>query len=177
MGLIGVVSLPKAFVFRMSAGDPHPAPWIRVKLSAAMGDALFPQPAWTRLAGLWESFYPLEAAGEVQSAVLASLERTIPALVRTLVEHRPAALRGASLREALDLDELEPDGLRRRLRQWRTAPWEMYEARPIVVFAVIGQARADGEITPEEEAAVLGKLLTHWALRSTLRAAAACATT
>ena len=51
----------------------------------------------------------------------------------------------------------------------------MYRARPIVAFATIGQGRADGKITPEEESTVLGKLLTHWALTSTLEAAAGCA--
>ena len=58
MGLMGVVSLPRAFVFRLNVDDPHPVPWIRVKLSCAMGKALYPHPQWARLADLWESFYP-----------------------------------------------------------------------------------------------------------------------
>jgi len=44
LGLMGVVSLPRAFVFRLTIDDPHPAPWIRVKLSCAMGQALYPHP-------------------------------------------------------------------------------------------------------------------------------------
>jgi hypothetical protein len=36
VGLIGVVSLPRPFVFRINLNDPHPIPWIRVKLSAAI---------------------------------------------------------------------------------------------------------------------------------------------
>ena len=65
--------------------------------------------------------------------------------------------------------------MRRLLARWRTAPEEMYRTRPIVAFAAIGQGRADDRISPEEESVVLGKLLTHWALRSTLQAAAGCA--
>ena len=49
LGLIGVVSLPRAFVFRLNVDDPHPMPWIRVKLSAAIGEALYPHPQWRRL--------------------------------------------------------------------------------------------------------------------------------
>src|SRR5262245_23739704 len=49
LGLMAVVSLPRAFVFRMNANDPHPMPWIRVKLSAAIGEALYPHPQWRRL--------------------------------------------------------------------------------------------------------------------------------
>ena len=51
LGLIGVVSLPRAFVFRVGVDDPHPIPWIRVKLSAAIGDCLYPHPQWRQLAG------------------------------------------------------------------------------------------------------------------------------
>jgi hypothetical protein len=52
LGLMGVVSLPWAFVFRVNLDDPHPIPWIRVKLSCAMGKALYPHPQWDRLARL-----------------------------------------------------------------------------------------------------------------------------
>ena len=57
-GLIAVVSLPRAFVFRVTMDDPHPFPWMRVKLSCALGQALFPDPQWERLSRLWDSFYP-----------------------------------------------------------------------------------------------------------------------
>jgi len=175
VGLIGVVSLPRAFVFRITLNDPHPSPWIRVKLSAAIGQALHPQPAWARLSNLWESYYPRAGLTEGQEQVFAMLERTIPELVAVLIEHQPPALRGRSLAEALDLDEVRPARLTALLARWRSAPWEMYRARPIVVFAAIGQGRMEGTITPEEESEVLGKTLAHWALTTTLEAAAGCA--
>ena len=60
LGLIGVVSLPRAFVFRINFNDPHPAPWIRVKLSCAIGDSLLPAPAMAKeYADLWSSYYPI----------------------------------------------------------------------------------------------------------------------
>ncbi len=175
LGLISVVSLPRPFVFRLNTADPHPTPWIRVKLSAALGEAFYPQPAWNRLTELWESYYPLAGAGAQQRDVLMRLERTIPELVRLLIHHRPEALRGRSVREALETDELQPPRLRHLLEHWRRAPQHMYRTRPIVVFAAIGQGRVDGKITPEEESAVIGKLLSHWAVWSTLQAAAGCA--
>jgi hypothetical protein len=174
MGLMGVVSLPRPFVFRLNPDDPHPTPWIRVQVSAAIGDALYPQPVWKRLSDLWKSYYPLDVAGQEPADMLLALERTIPGLVQLILEHRPATLGGASMAEALDLDELRPSRLQALLQRWRSAPWEMYEARPIVVFAVLGQGRADARITPEEESVVMGKVLSHWALESTLQAAAAC---
>jgi hypothetical protein len=176
MGLMAVVSLPRAFVFRLDAGDPHPMPWIRVKLSAALGQALYPQTFWEQLADLWESYYPPRGLDPKDHETLTMLERTIPALVALLVHHRPPSLHGRSLIEVLDLQDLSPERLRGELQHWRRVPQEMYEARPIMAFAAIGQGRADGKITPEEESVVLGKLLTHWALTSTLQAAAGCAT-
>jgi len=175
MGLMAVVSLPRPFVFRLDARDPHPTPWIRVKLSAALGHALYPQPAWEQLADLWELYYPPRSLDPELHDTLAMLERTIPALVTLLIHHRPAVLRGKSLPEVLDLEELWPARLRGHLQHWRSEPQEMYRARPILAFAAVGQGRADGKITPEEESTVLGKLLTHWALTSTLEAAAGCA--
>jgi hypothetical protein len=175
MGLMGVVSLPRVFVFRITLTDPHPAPWIRVKVSAAIGQALFPQPAWEKLRQLWESFYPPHGLTQYQKHVFGMLERTLPELVEILVSHRPPALGGRSIVEALDIDELQPARLTALLARWRTAPWEMYRARPMVVFAAMGQGRADGAITPEEEGVVLPKMLSHWALTSTLEAAAGCA--
>jgi hypothetical protein len=174
LGLMGVVSLPRPFVFRVNIDDPHPTPWIRVKLSAAIGQALYPQEAWDRLTELWESYYPLKRMSPMQMRLLPMLEKTIPALVAVLVNHRPPALKGRSLSEVLDLPQRQPARLRMLLDRWRRTPQEMYDAQPTVVFAVIGQGRVDNRITPEEESVVVGKLLKHWALQSTLQAAANC---
>jgi hypothetical protein len=175
LGLIGVVSLPRAFVFRINAGDPHPSPYIRVKLSAAIGQALYPQPHWEQLTRLWEAYYPLAGLDPEQQRLFTMLERTMPGLVAVLVNHRPPVLRGRSVAEALDLGQRHPTRLRALLDRWRVEPQHMYHARPTLVFAAIGQGRVEGRISPEEESAVLAKLLTHWAVESTLQASAGCA--
>jgi hypothetical protein len=45
-------------------------------------------------------------------------------------------------------------------------------AAPSLVFAVIGQARSDGAITPQEESEVLDRALRHWALQTSIETAA-----
>jgi hypothetical protein len=174
MGLIGVVSLPRAFVFRIAADDPHPAPWIRVKLSCAMGQSLYPHPQWARIARLWDGFYPADGLAADQQQLLAQLQASMPALVGLLVNHRPPALRGHSLVEVMQVRSRQPAQLARLFRAWSAAPARMYRAAPSLVFAVIGQARADGALSPEDESTLLGRLLTHWALRSTLDSTALC---
>jgi hypothetical protein len=51
----------------------------------------------------------------------------------------------------------------------------MYSAPPALVFAVAGQARADGWLSPEQESRLLSTLLTHWALQHTLADLVRCA--
>ena len=173
--MIGVVSLPRAFVFRLNLDDPHPVPWIRVKLSCAIGEALHPHPQWRRLADLWESFYPIAGLDAARRGFFERLVATIPAFVSLLVHHRPAALRGRSLVDALEVADRQPARLRALFQAWSRHPAHLYDARASLVFAVIGQARSDGLLTPEDESVLLAKALSHWALRSTLDTAFACA--
>lgn len=174
LGLMGVVSLPRAFVFRLNRDDPHPSPWIRVKLSCAIGQALYPHPQWQRLAQLWEAYYPLDGLDAAQQQNYRALQATLPGFVALLINHRPESLRGRSLAEALQVRNRQPRYLQALLSAWQQDPAKMYRESPVLVFAVIGQARADGRMTPEQESVILGKLLTHWALHSTLAVSAAC---
>ncbi len=175
LGLMGVVSLPRAFVFRLDLDDPHPVPWLRVHLSCAMGAALYPHPQWQRLRALWTAFYPPYGLTPPTRRLFALLQDSMPAFVALLVNHRPAALHGRTLVQALGVTERQPARLTGLYHDWYRSPAGMYRASPSLVFAVIGQARADGRISPEDEAALLAKLLGHWALTSTLQVSSACA--
>jgi len=175
MGLIGVVSLPRPFVFRLTIDDPHPMPWIRVKLSCAIGNALYPHPQWQRLAHVWEAYYPVAGLDATRRHWLSSLETSMPAFVRVLINHRPEALRGRSLRAAMATAERTPTRLTALFGAWHRAPGQMYRAPPSLVLAVLGQARAVGKLSPEDESALVAKLLTYWAMRSTLDLSAGCA--
>jgi hypothetical protein len=174
LGLIGVVSLPRVFVFRLNTDDPHPVPWIRVLLSCAIGRALYPHPQWARIERLWQDFYPPEGQEPAARRLLAELVASLPALVGLLVNHRPPALRGRALVEVMAVRARQPLRLALLFRAWNRAPQQMYRAAPTLVLAVIGQARADGALGPEDESVLLGHLLTHWALRSTLDTTEIC---
>jgi len=175
MGLIGVVSLPRPFVFRIDMEDPHPAPWMRVKLSCAMGNALYPHPQWAGLANVWESFYPRTDLDAARLKVLSVLEATLPAFVSVLINHRPRSLNGRSLKEIMPLNERQPAQLAHLYESWGGSSLRISEAAPTLAFAVIGQARADGEVTPAAESRIIGNLLTYWATRSALSVSEICA--
>lgn len=174
LGLMGVVSLPRVFVFRASLDDPHPIPWIRVKLSCAVGRALYPHPQWQRLDAIWEQYYPLAGLNSDSRRLLTAIEASIPDFAALLVNHRPASLRGKALGEVLAMPDRQPERLRATYQAWQARPEQMHRAPPSLVFAVIGQARANGALSPEAESRLLGHLLTYWAMRRTLSAAALC---
>ena len=175
LGLIGIVSLPRAFVFRVNVEDPHPFPYIRVRLSCAIGNALYPHRQWDTLAQTWESFYPSAQLDPARAQILTSLLATMPTFVGLLLRHRPSSLRGSALGEVTRMPDRSPDHLRAHWERWRAAPQMMKEATPTLVFAVFGRARVSGRLTPEGENRLLGSLITYWALRSTLEIADLCA--
>ncbi len=175
LGLIGVVSLPRPFVFRLNLDDPHPLPWLRVKLSTAMGQVLYPHRQWGQMAALWEELYPPVGLDDNLLTLLRRLEAQMPAFVTLLVNHRPARLRGRSLPEVMRTDMLTPERLGALFTSWSADPAAMYRARPTMVFAVLGQACADRRLSPEDESALVGKLLTFWALKTTLDTSYECA--
>lgn len=174
-GLFAVVSLPSAFVFRITLDDPHPFPWIRVKLSCAMGHALHPHPQWARLAKAWQQFYPLDNLDPSRREIVAMLEEHLPEFVALLINHRPPTLRGNTLGEVLAAADRAPAELATYHQQWSEHPELMRSAPPSLALAVIGQARAEGQIAPEVESQLIGNLLTYWALRTTLDTSAVCA--
>src|SRR5262249_17461749 len=110
-GLIGVVSLPRAFVFRINMDDPHPFPWIRVKLSAAMGRGLYPHAQWARVERMWEGFYPLSGLDAPRRRIVDILQNTMSSFIALLTNHRPRALRGKTLPEVLGVAQRQPTRL------------------------------------------------------------------
>ncbi len=174
LGLIGVVSLPAWAVFRISAGDPHPPPWIRVQLSCALGEALYPDPQWRSLVALWQALYPPADLDPERRALLSRLAATIPRLVQLILQHRPASLPGRSLTEVLPVVERQPSELAAYHHAWHRHPEQLREAAPSLALAAVGQARFRGELNAEDESHAVSKLLTYCALRSTLDIAELC---
>lgn len=168
LGLMSVVGLPAWFVFRANTDDVHPTPWIRVKLSCALGDALYPHRQWRELADLWEALYPPAGLDPEQRQHLAVLKATIPRFVAVLLNHRPPSLQGRPLGEVMAMAEREPSRLARLWQASRDGQAHLRDLPPSLAFAVLGQARATDALSPETESRLVEDLLTYWALRRAL---------
>src|SRR5262249_55440840 len=105
----------------------------------------------------------------------ALLEATMPRFAQMLASHRPRSLGGHTLAEALPVAQRQPARLSAIYRAWRAEPALIAKARPTLVFAVLGQARADNAVSPLEESKLVGGLLTQWALQSALENSVNCA--
>jgi len=175
MGLIGVVSLPKPFVMRASTMGPHPPPWIRVKISAAVGKEMYPDPQWDRADKLWDELYPLSSAGVEDAAIFRMLAALLPDFVRAVLQTRAERLAGEQLINVFPRADRTPAALRRLWSQTRGSSDAIARVNPCIAFAAVGQARADGAIGAKVEARLLRRLLRFWALRATVSTAEACA--
>lgn len=166
LGLMSVVSLPTYFIFRINLDDPHPFPWIRVKLSLAFGKVLYPHPQWQRMEALWERMYPRTEASKETQRLLEELELTIPDFVNMVINHRSVTLKRSRLIDLFPFKERQPAQLQYLYNIWRFSPGEISKAPPALLFAVIGQARADATISAQKESVVLSQWLTNWAFKN-----------
>ncbi len=166
LGLISVVSLPKYFIFRMNLDDPHPFPWIRVKLSLAFGKVMYPHPQWSRYEQLWERMYPRTSASAQTRLLLEHLEYTMPDFVQLVINHRSPKFPGCRLVDIFPFRSRQPAQLQHLYNTWKFSPEEISKAPPSLLFAVVGQARADATIPPEKESQWLKRWLNNWAFLS-----------
>ncbi len=175
LGLMGVVSLPKAFVFRVELDDPHPFPWIRVMVSAALGDAMYPHAQWKGIATMWEAMYPPTGLAPETTLLIRALRSILPEFAALVMSLRPQALRGETLGGCMRRLDRSPARLAVEWERIRNAPDSWHRLPPTLTLAALSQARVDGRLSPEHESQALQRLLTEWAVQSALKAAEASA--
>ncbi|MCX7727388.1 MAG: hypothetical protein N2053_11145, partial [Chitinispirillaceae bacterium] len=164
-GLMAVLSLPRAFVFRCNLDDPHPFPYIRVKISCAIGKVLYPYHPWERLYTLWENFYPLSGVGDEIKEIINTIESNLSEFVEVLVNHCPKKLKGASLKKVRGLNRAAtPEELRQNYKDLKKNISLLKAVAPCFAFTLIGIAKVEGLLKPEEEGEIINRLLKEWAI-------------
>ncbi|RYY31072.1 MAG: hypothetical protein EOO04_02580 [Chitinophagaceae bacterium] len=165
MGLMGVVSLPSYFQFRLDMKGPHPPPYIRVKLSCAFGKALFPGKHWDRLWQTWMQFYPKDELPAPKLDTLADLDSIENEFVQLVLGHKSPQLKGNAFGKILPTADRQPAQLKKLYKQWQNDSATLDKSPPTLVFAVFGQAKYDLTIDANEENALLSQILRNWAYR------------
>lgn len=161
-GLIEVVSLPSPFVFRVSMTDPHPAPWIRVRLSARIGARLHPDPAWNRITAEWETRYPPYVLAPSHRNVIDVLDALIDEVATALAEHSNPALDGQTLADLVPAGDRRPSHMRVLARTASDTAKPLGQLRPTEALAAIGALAAEGATGVGLDERV-DRLLADWA--------------
>lgn len=169
MGLMGVVTLPRYFQFRINLNDPHPAPYIRVWLSCAFGNKLFPHPQWKKLWQMWNRFYPRHGLDQTTINILDTIEKCTGAFTNLVLQQSTKEMRGKKLTAFFPIAERTPENLKELFLLWKAKKISLQNMRPTLVFAVLGQAKADMAISPSQENSILTKQLRHWAFIRNLK--------
>lgn len=159
LGLMSVVGLPTYFMFRYKDDDPHPFPWIRVMISLAFGEKIYPDPQWKQLRQLWLRLYPLKERDEATKEIIRQIIEVLPVFTQLIINHKNTATKQQTLISLFPISQRQPNILR---KLYPVSPSEQ-KMPPTLVFAVIGQARADKRIDNQQESQFLSQTLTHWA--------------
>jgi hypothetical protein len=165
LGLMGVVTLPKYFQFRLDLDDPHPAPYVRVKLSCAFGKALFPHLQWDKVWQMWQIFYPIDDLATDKKAILSMLDEEEKNFVQLVLSYTSATLKGKQLAQLFPYGERQPIKLQQVFQTWKKNRDLIENASPTMVFAVLGQAKFDQQINAVEENKLLTQQLRNWAYK------------
>jgi hypothetical protein len=165
LGLFGVVSLPSYFQFRIDADDPHPAPFIRALLSCIMGTKIYPHNQWQFYYQMWEQFYPTGNLSAEKVLLLNKLKKIMPKVVDIILNHKPKSLNGKKIIEIFPVISRQPLELQKYYGKIQANTEFINQMSPTLLFAVIGQAKADNKITAETESRILSKQLTRWAFK------------
>ena len=163
MGLMGVVTLPKYFQFRLDINDPHPAPYLRVQLSCAFGKKMFPCDQWDKLWDLWETFYPKRGLTKETLLALEEVERKINDFTGIVLNHSTREMKGKKLIDLFQINKITPAQLRQKYQLWKSKKISLNTMQPTLLFAMLGQAKFELVIDATEENQLLTKHLRRWA--------------
>ncbi len=165
MGLMGVVTLPKYFQFRLDLSDPHPAPYVRVQLSCAFGKKIFPHPQWDELWDLWKTFYPTDGLNNETLQILKDIETEMNAFADLVLNHTTTEMKGKKLVALFPVLERNPAHLKQQFQIWKAGKVSLDTMQPTLVFALLGQAKFNLTIDAAEESKVLSQQLRRWAFK------------
>jgi len=165
LGLMSVVTLPKYFQFRLDLDDPHPAPYVRVQVSCAFGEKMFPHPQWNKIWNLWQTFYPVDELQQDKRILLQEILEEMSAFVELVLNHTNRHLHGKTLGQLFPIVERQPGQLQQLYNDWKSYPLLIRRAPPALVFAVLGQAKSDMKIDAEAESRLLSQQLRNWAFK------------
>lgn len=157
-GIRELLALPPRDVYKISPGDPHPPPFLRVLLSIDWCRRAWGPGVWDEWEAEWLEFYPPDAAPEPWRDVLTAARKLTPVVTAMLFSTRFGGLEGRTFPEVFNLDTLEPAKLIGRVQGLDAGSPEFRSLRPCEQLSVFRWMREAGRATPER----LDESMTRW---------------
>jgi hypothetical protein len=156
-----ILALPPSQVFRISATDPHPPPYLRVLLSFDWCRQVWGTGIWDDWEREWNEFYRLENAPIETRDILAKAKQYLPVISRVLLHAKFRVLNGRTLPDLFNLSALVPTDIRRIAQQARNGQIDLKGLPPSAHLAVFRLIKEHGGFTEE----AIDNLMTQWLLR------------
>ena len=147
-GLQRVLSLPPAFLYAMSQGDPHPPGAVRVPFALAFARLVHADPLLDVLQQRFGTLYGTPHVPRDTRAHIAKLSSAAGRVAKALATHRFRGLGGETVVEACEPSKVRPDSVRRALEHRHSLhPASLAAKPPLFALAMIGFARLLGRLT------------------------------
>ena len=111
LALRDVVDGDHAAAFQFIPGDPHPIPYLRVELSAAVLRRAYGAGPWDETIAEWRRAHPLHAAPHDVAALARASAPLLPGVADAMLWSRYPAFGGRALSEVIDPERVSPRAL------------------------------------------------------------------
>jgi len=157
-----ILNLPASRVFRVSSGDPHPPPYLRVLLACEWCRQQWGRGDWDDWEKEWIHTYPLEEAPDKYRAILISGLKFRPVVSRTLFHTRFRLLGNRTIPSLFNIESVSPSRLNRIIEAAeKNGILDLSQLSPCGQLALFRMLRNKSKISEES----LDRLMTTWLIR------------
>jgi hypothetical protein len=154
-----ILTLPQERVFKVSATDPHPPPFLRVLLAFEWCRQQWGSGDWDEWEKQWLAIYPLDEASKQDRKVLVAGKRYLSTVSRALFQTKFSNLDQRTIPSLFDLDRIAPLRLGRFIREAESSGLlDVSELSPCGQLALFRTLRNKSKLSEQS----LDRLMTTW---------------
>lgn len=156
-----ILSLPPQNVFKISFGDPHPPPYIRVLLSIDWCRYQWGNGEWENWQQEWFNFYPIKMAPRETARILEICRKFIPIITKTLFNTRFKFLDGKKLPDLFEMSAISPENIKQIANSIKSGKLNLKGHKPCIQLAVFRWIRDHTNFNED----IIDKLMSDWLIR------------
>ena len=160
-----ILTLPPSHIFHLSWADPHPMPYLRVRLCFDWCRQMWGSGLWDDWETEWQALYPLPMASSEAKEFLSQGLKYLPVISRVFLRGKFPSLNGKTIPDLFDFAPLSPVELRRRLPSQRQGKLNLRGLSPAGHLAVFRLVKEQSQLSEEQ----LDEVMKKWLLKLSAR--------